>query len=117
MDLKLEGMEELEKLIQEMTLDNRDLSKAAKNGIEILAKKLEKDSPEKSGRLSKIKTSVKNTGLGVEAAAKAGMFYDVFQEFGTSEQKAHVGYFESSVRKNADNAIKEVAKVVFEKIK
>lgn len=117
MDIKLEGMEELEKTIQDMTLDNRELRKAVKNGIDTIAEGLEKDSPKRTGRLAKIKTVVKNNGLGVEGIAGAGAFYDKFQEFGTSKQKAHVGYFGNSVRKNADKAIKEIAEAVFEKIK
>ena len=117
MDIKLEGMEELEKTIQDMTLDNRELRKAVKNGIDTIAKGLEKDSPKKSGKLAKIKTNIKNNGLGIEGIARAGTFYSIFQEFGTSKQKAHVGYFENSVRQNADKAIKDIAEVVFKNIK
>jgi hypothetical protein len=41
----------------------------------------------------------------------------MFQEFGTSQQKHHVGFFERSVNANTDKVVNFLAERLFEKIK
>lgn len=118
MDIKLEGYEEFEKLLENMVFSVEDKKKSVRNGIKVIAKHLEEDSPKgKTGKLSKVKTKIKDEGLYTEAIAYSSAFYDVFQEFGTSEQKSHVGYFDRSVKNNKDEAIEAVAKILLGKIK
>lgn len=117
-EIVLEGMEEFEELLGDMVLDKNDEKKAVREGVKALAKGLEEDSPRgESGYLSKIKVSVKDTGLGIEGSAKSNAFYDKFQDYGTSEQKSNVGYFERSVKKNEEIAIEKVAETIFKKIR
>lgn len=117
--LELEGFEEFEKLInEEMVLDEATKRKALRKGIKIIGKSIEKYSPVgKTGKLSKIKIRIKNTGVATEALASSGAFYDIFQNFGTSEQKAHVGYFDRAVEEKAEEAIKAVAEELFRKMR
>lgn len=116
--IEVEGMEELSDLFREMSLTEKDERKALRNGIKIIADTIEKNTPHgPTGELAKIKTGVRNTGLGMEAKAQSKAFYDVFQEFGTSQQKENVGYFENSVEDSKNEAIEEVAKVAFSKIR
>ena len=115
--VEVEGMEEFEELLQDMVLDINAKKKAVKAGIDIVAKSIENNSPKgKTGKLSKIKTSTKNTGLAIEGIAHSNAFYDVFEEFGTSQQKANVGYFDRAVQDSTDEAIEKVAQVIFSKI-
>lgn len=115
--VEVEGMKEFEELLQDMVLDVNAKKKAVKAGIDIVAKSIENNSPKgKTGKLSKIKTSTKDIVLGVEGTAHAKAFYDVFENFGTSQQKAHVGYFDRAVQDSTDEAIEKVAQVIFSKI-
>ena len=116
--IELEGFEEFEEFIKNMALDTLTKKQSVRAGIKEIAKGLEEDSPVgPTGELSEIKTSVKENALAIEGTAKSEAFYDIFQEYGTSEQKAHVGYFERSVEANTDAAISKVAKVIFKKMR
>ncbi|MGL4569637.1 MAG: HK97-gp10 family putative phage morphogenesis protein [Clostridium sp.] len=116
--IELEGFEEFENLLGDMSLSFSDKRRAVKKGITLIGEELEKDTPVgESGKLSKIKISVKEIELATEGTARSNAFYDVFQNFGTSEQKAHVGYFDRSVEKNTSAAVSEVAKIIFDKMR
>ncbi|MDQ0149216.1 HK97-gp10 family putative phage morphogenesis protein [Eubacterium multiforme] len=118
MSIEIEGMEEFEELLQNMVLDASDKKKAVRAGIKVIAKSIENKSPKgKTKRLSKIKTTVKDTGLSVEGIAHSKAFYDVFEEFGTSQQKKNIGYFDRAAQESSDEAINEVAKVIFAKVR
>ncbi|MGG5463488.1 HK97-gp10 family putative phage morphogenesis protein [Clostridium sp. B9] len=117
--LEIEGFEEFEKLINEdMVLDESTKRRALRRGIKLIGKSIENNSPiGPSGRLSKIKIRMKNTGLATEATASSSAFYDLFQNFGTSEQKAHVGYFDRAVEDSEDKAIEAVSEEIFKKMR
>lgn len=117
-EIKVDGLEEFEKLLQNMSLNIIDKRKAIKAGIKVIARNLEKDTPKgPTGILSKIKVSVKEKDLATEGVARSIAFYDVFQEYGTSEQKENLGYFERSVEQNKNNALDQVAEVIFKKMR
>lgn len=114
----IDGFEEFEELLEDMVLSDLDKRKAVKSGIEKVADKIEKYSPVgKTGKLKKIKIRVKNTGLAVEATANSEALYDVFQEFGTSEQKENVGYFEKAVKESTDEALEAMSEIIFKNLR
>lgn len=116
--IEIEGLEEYEKLLEDMVLSAGDKRKAIKEGIEVIAKGLEDDTPVgATGELSEIKTTVREKDLATEGIARSKAFYDIFQNFGTSEQKSHVGYFDRSIEKNSTKAVGKVAEVIFEKMR
>lgn len=117
--IEIQGLDDFEKLLQEgLVLDTSTKRRAVKNGIKVIAENLEKDTPPgPTGKLAEIKTTVREKDLAIEGLARSKAFYDIFQEFGTSEQKKHVGYFERSVNKNSKEAVEEVAKVIFSKMR
>lgn len=116
--IELEGFEDFEKFLDGMVLSQSDKRRAVKNGITVIAKGLEVDTPKgPTGELAEIKVTVREKDLATEGLARSKAFYDVFQEFGTSEQKAHVGYFERSVDSNSEKALNEMAEVIFNKMR
>lgn len=118
MDIQLEGYEEFEELLENMVFSPEDKKKSIRNGMKVIAKHLEEDTPKgKTGKLSKIKTKVNDEGLYTEGVAYSSAFYDIFQEFGTSEQKAHIGYFDRSVKNSEDEAVEAAAKILLGKIR
>lgn len=115
--IELEGYEEFEEYVKNMSLDLTVKKQAIRSGIKVIGQGLEKDTPAgPTGKLAKIKISVKENALATEGTAKSNAFYDVFQNFGTSEQKSHVGYFDRSVEENTEEAISKVAKTIFRKM-
>lgn len=108
--IELSGFDELENLLSDMTIDEADSKKAMKNAIEVLADEIERNTPEGStGNLKKLKTKISKDGLAIKGTVKLGAFYGMFQEFGTSKSKSHVGFFERSVNSKKDNAINVLA--------
>lgn len=104
--IEINGFEELEELLQDMTIDEADEKKAMKRAIEIIATEIEKNTPEgATGRLKKIKKSIKKEGFATVGTVKMGAFYDIFQEFGTSYSKKNKGFFERSVNKTQNEVL------------
>ncbi|XZJ40561.1 HK97-gp10 family putative phage morphogenesis protein [Clostridium perfringens] len=115
--IELEGFEEVEELLRDLELDESTKKKAVKVGIDIIADSIESNSPKKTGRLSKIKRKVENTGLVIEGTANSTAFYDKFQDIGTSQQKKNVGYFDRAVDSSVNEAIKASTEVLFSKVR
>lgn len=112
--IELDGLDEFQEFVEDMALDITTKRKAVRQGIKVIAKGLEEDTPVGStGELSEIEISVKESNLAVEGTAKSKAFYDVFQNYGTSEQKSNVGYFDRSVENHQEEAISKVAQTIF----
>lgn len=108
----------MEDLFKDMVFSSLDKRKAIKAGINVIAEGLEKDTPKgPTGKLAEIKVTVREKDLATEGIARSKSFYDIFQNFGTSEQKANVGYFERSVNQNEDKALSNVADIIFSKMR
>jgi HK97 gp10 family phage protein len=110
--IELEGFEGLEELIQGMTLTEADEKKAMKKGIHVIYNSVENNTPigptEKMKK--EIKEKVSKDDFSVTGQVIMGAWYTGFEEFGTSQQKHHVGFFERSVNSVQDEAIGVLAK-------
>ncbi len=109
---ELSGFEELETLLQDMTLTEAEEKKAVKKSIDVIAKVVESNTPiGKTGSTKKqIKTKVSKDDFSVTGQIIMGAFYTGFEEFGTSQQKHHVGFFERSVNSSQNEALEILAK-------
>ena len=108
---ELSGFEELETLLQDMTLTEAEEKKAVKKSIDVIAKVVESNTPTKTGNMKKqIKTTVSKDDFSITGTLKMGAFYSMFEEFGTSQQKNHVGFFERSVNSTQNEALEVLAK-------
>lgn len=118
MNIELDGFDEYEELLKNMILSPELKKKAVRTGIKIIANGLEENTPQgPTGELAEIKVRVKDEGLYVEGTASSKAFYDIFQNFGTSEQKSNVGYFDKSIDDSESKALDEIAKVIFNKMR
>lgn len=116
--IEIEGFEELETMLQEMTITEEDEKKAMKLAINPIAEEVEKNTPEDTGKLKKsVKRQVKKDGLAIVGIVRMGRFYDTFQEFGTSKSKKNVGFFERSVNKSQNEAVKILGAELLDKVK
>ena len=104
--IEISGLGEFQAMLEEMTLTESDERSCMKKAIKVIADQVEQESPRgETGKLSKIKTTVKKNGLGTVGIVKTGAYWDLFQEFGTSYQKANVGYFDRAVTSTQNEAL------------
>jgi len=116
--IEISGFEELERLVQGMTLTDGDASKAMKSAVKVIADEVDSNAPERTKNLKKnIKTTVTKEGFATVGTVKLGAFYSMFQEFGTSRSKKNAGFFERSVNARQDEAISILAKEILSKVK
>jgi len=110
--IELSGFEELENLLQDMTLTEAQEKKAVKKSIDVIAKAVEINTPVgKTGSTKKqIKTTVSKDDFSITGIVKMGAFYTGFEEFGTSQQKHHIGFVERSVNSSQNEALEVLAK-------
>lgn len=110
--IELEGFEELEELVQDMTLTEADEKKAMKKAINVIHKVVESNTPVgPTGKMKKeIKEKISKDDFSITGQVIMGAWYTGFEEFGTSQQKGHVGFFERSVNSVQDEAVGILAK-------
>jgi len=108
---EVEGMEELEDLLSDMTLDVADEKSAMKAAIEPMKQELEKNTPVDTGDMKDgLKTSVRQTKEGIVGEVKIQSFHVLFQEFGTSQQQANVGFYDRSINSTYQEGLNILAK-------
>ena len=116
--IEMEGFDEFQKLLEDMTLTEADERKAMSAAIKVISEQLQKDTPQgETGKLSKTRMSVKKDEIGIVGEVKTGAYWDIFQEFGTSRQKTNVGYFERSEESTQDDALKVLINELLSKAK
>lgn len=115
--IRIEGLEEIESFLQEVTISEEDERRAIRASLKPMAQEIENNTTKKSGKLSKLTTTVKKEGLGTVGTIKTKRFYDIFEEFGASGKKHNIGYFERSVRNKEAESISILAKLLLDKIK
>lgn len=110
--IELEGFEELEELLQDMTLTETDEKKAMKASIDVIYNAVESNTPvgETGNMKEKIKEKVSKDDFSITGQVIMGEWYTGFEEFGTSQQKHHVGFFERSVNSSQNEALEVLAK-------
>ncbi len=116
--VELEGFDDLNKLLESMTLSEEDERKAIKAALEPVKAEVEKNAPAGTGKL---RASVK-TQVGKEAGQTVGKvilgeYYGRFQEYGTSTQNKNVGFFARSIRVSKNSAIKIMKSELFSRLK
>lgn len=116
--IQVEGFEELESLLEDMTITEADEKKAMRAAINPIAEEVEKDTPEDTRELKEsIKKQVKKEELATVGFVRMGKFYDIFQEFGTSKSKKNAGFFERAVNRSKDEAVKILGDKLLDKVK
>ncbi|WP_010293536.1 HK97-gp10 family putative phage morphogenesis protein [Clostridium senegalense] len=115
--IEVEGLEEVTDMLKDATIDDADIKKGMRKAVNTIGDEIEMQTPKgKTRKLSKLKRTVKNDGLAVVGEIKLGMFYGIFQEFGTSRSKKNIGFFERSVTGTQDKVIEILSKELLDKV-
>lgn len=81
MSIEVEGLEEITEMLENATLTKAEERVAMKKAIEPARTALERDSPRgKTGRLSKVKATVRQEEFNTTGVIKSDAFYDKFQD-------------------------------------
>lgn len=108
--IEVDGFDEIEELLADMNITQEDERKAMKKAIAPVAAEVERNTPKKTKRLEKsVAESVTKEDFATVGIVKMGEFYDIFEEFGTSQSKKNVGFFERSINNTQDGAITTLA--------
>lgn len=118
MSIEVEGLEELGRALENSLVTKEEEKAAMKKAIEPARAHLESDSPKgETGKLAKVKATVRQEDFNTTGVVKSNAFYDKFQDWGTSEQKANVGYFDKSIENTTDEVIGILGKELLSKIR
>lgn len=113
----IEGFDDFEELLQEMTITEADEKKAMKNAIKVIENEIVKNTPVETGNMAKkIKSTVKKENFATVGEVKLGAWYTIFEEFGTSQNKKNVGFAEKSIRNKENEAISILSKELLDKV-
>lgn len=119
-DIDFSGLDDIEDLLQNMKLTERDKTKSMREAIKPVYEKTNNATPMSSGRLKKSEEMlVRKEDLATVGIVRYGVFWDRFNEFeyGGSRNKSHVGFFDRAVKNSTNAAVKILANNLFEKIK
>lgn len=116
--IDLEGMEELNKLLEKMTLTEVDERKAVSAALVPIKEAVEKHTPVDTGDLKKsIRTQVAKEQGQTVGKVIMGEYYGKFQEYGTSRQKRNVGFFARGVREGKKDAMEVLKNEILGRLK
>lgn len=111
--VELEGFDELFYMFEDMEISEQKERLALNAGGEILLKSIQDNAPIDTTNLKKtIKKSVKRVDGDLGCEIKVNSFYAGFKEFGTSQDKSHVGWFDKAVRNVENEAIERIKEVI-----
>jgi HK97 gp10 family phage protein len=103
------GIDDFFDELKNMEISDAKKRRALKKCGDILIDGIEPSVPKRTGRLRKgLKKTIKKTDEGMSVIVSTSSFYDVFQEFGTSQDKSNVGFFEKAVRAKQSEAVSAV---------
>lgn len=110
-NFKIEGVEELKKYLENNEMSEQKERNILKKVGEIIKSEVEKNTPKKTGKLKKnvmVKIKKLYGGTSVIVDFNNNVFWDIFQEFGTSKQRKNIGFFSRSI----NNVEEEVLRVI-----
>ncbi len=120
--IDLEGFDELNDLLQKMTLTEEDEKAAIRAALKPLKEEVQKNTPVRSGSGGgKLKANIR-TRIGREdgqfvGKVTLGEHYGRFQEYGTSTQSKNKGFFARSIRVGKKAAMKVLKAEILSRLK
>lgn len=119
MAIEISGFEDVEDILQDMSLSDSDKRKIMREAIQPAKETVINNTP--VGKTKKMKEGVKDTVTKEDMAIVGKIIMSdwrtIFQEFGTSQQKHNVGFFDRSINETTDKVVSNLADGLLSKIK
>lgn len=110
-EFEIKGFDELISKVEKMQITEQEERKALNNAGELVKQNVEKESPVDTEETKKsVIKQIKRIDGNMSCVIKVDKWYAKFREFGTSQSKAHVGWFEKAVRDKEKEAISLITK-------
>lgn len=116
--IEIEGLEELNKLLQKMTLTDEDKRRAIKASLVPVSAEVEKNVPVDTGKLKdSLKSAMRRENNEPVGTVILQGYYGRHQEYGTSYQRKNVGFFARSIRTAKPEAMRVLKVEILSRLK
>lgn len=113
MGIEIKGFDDIFEELDDMNISDRKKRNALREGAEIVKQAVIDNSPVKSGDMRKSwKSKIKRFDGDLGFEVRGDTPQDIENEFGSSTNKKHIGFFSNAVDKVADKAVNIIAKEI-----
>lgn len=113
MAIEINGFDDIFKDLDDMNISDKKKRIALREGAEIIKQAVIDNSPVRTGKMKKRwKSSIKRFDGNLGFEVKGDTVEDIYNEFGSSDNKKHIGFFSNAVDKVADITVSIIAKGV-----
>ncbi len=113
MAIEIRGFEDIFKDLDDMNISDKKKRNALKIGAEIVRQSVVDNSPVLTGTMKKRwKSNIKRFDGNLGFEIRGDTIQDIENEFGSSKNKKHIGFFSNAVDKVSDEAVNTMAKGV-----
>lgn len=113
MAIEIKGFDDIFNNLDDMNISDKKKRKALREGVEIIMQSVIDNSPVRSGKMKKRwKSSIKRFDGNLGFEVKGDTVQDIENEFGSSKNKKHIGFFSNAVDKATDKAVNSISKGV-----
>lgn len=113
MAIEIKGFDDIFKDLDDMDISDKKKRKALREGAEIVLQSVIDNSPVRTGKMKKRwKSTIKRFDGNLGFEVKGDTVEDIYNEFGSSDNKKHIGFFSNAVDKVASKTVSIIAKGV-----
>lgn len=113
MGIEIKGFDDIFEELDDMNISDKKKRRALREGSEIVRQAVIDNSPVKTGKMKKRwKSTIKRFDGNLGFEVKGDTVEDIYNEFGSSGNKQHIGFFSNAVDKVSDKAVNIIAKGV-----
>ncbi len=116
MAIEIKGFEDVFENLDDMNISDKKKRAALKEGAEIVRQAVIDNSPVATGNMKKRwKSKIKRFDGNLGFEIRGDTMQDIENEFGSSKNKKHIGFFSKAVDGASDKAVRLIAKEVLKK--
>lgn len=113
MAIEIKGFDDIFKDLDDMNISDKKKRIALREGAEIVKQAVIDNSPVRSGKMKKRwKSTIKRFDGNLGFEVRGDTVQDIENEFGSSKNKKHIGFFSNAVDKVTDKAVNSISKGV-----
>lgn len=115
MSIRIQGFEDVFKDLDDMNISDAKKKRALNSGAEIVLEAVKKASPVRTGRMrDRWKARIRRIDGDLGFEVKGDTLEDIYNEFGSTSNKQHIGFFSKAVDKVADRVVNTVISEVLD---
>ena len=113
MGIEIKGFDDVFDMLDDMNISDKKKRRALKESGEIVRQAVVDNSPVRTSKMKKSwKLKIKRFDGNLGFEVRGNTQQDIENEFGSSTNKKHIGFFSNAVDKVADQAVNNIAKEI-----